>query len=127
MLWLCFFRIWKRIGTQGNQWRNGQANIRGIKGIFNIEIEGVRGTSYQGDISLDDLILTNGKCPPPPYCDFENGQCGWVNRGSGDKFNWKRSNGGTPSSGTGPQTDHTTGTATGLTFYYMNWLSLPKV
>ncbi|XP_057298293.1 MAM and LDL-receptor class A domain-containing protein 2-like isoform X2 [Hydractinia symbiolongicarpus] len=110
-------RIWKRIGTQGNQWRRGQVNIRGLKGIFYIEVQGVRGLSYQGDISLDDFVVTSGKCPPPPYCDFENGRCGFKNIGQGDKFNWKRSNGGTPSYGTGPSTDHTTGTKLGSYFY----------
>ena len=76
-------------------------------------IEGVRGKDFQGDISLDDLVVTDDACPPPKYCDFEQNQCGWSNQGYGDDFNWLRHNGGTPSAGTGPSTDHTTGTKLG--------------
>ena len=94
----------------------GQVNIRGVTGIFNIEVKALRGTSYQGDISLDDFVVSSGACAPPKYCDFENNQCGWYNIGRGDKFNWKRSNGGTSSNGTGPSTDHTTGVALGTGF-----------
>jgi hypothetical protein len=42
-------------------------------------------------------------------CDFDSTQCGFRNKGSGDQFNWIRQSGSTPSSGTGPSGDHTTG------------------
>jgi len=64
--------------------------------------------------------LTNGWCTAPAHCDFENNQCYFSNYGSSrrlDKFDWKRSNGGTPSAGTGPKTDHTTGTNLGKNTY----------
>ncbi|XP_047128245.1 MAM and LDL-receptor class A domain-containing protein 1 isoform X1 [Hydra vulgaris] len=109
-------KVWTRFGTQGNRWRHGQVNIRGISSIFNIDIEGVRGISYEGDISIDDIVVSDGKCPPTRYCDFENGNCDWENILT-DKFDWTRSNGGTSTFGTGPSTDHTTGTALGSYFY----------
>ena len=105
-------RVWTRFGTQGNKWRHGQVNIRGISSIFNIDIEGVRGVSYEGDISIDDIVVSDDKCSSPRYCDFENGNCEWENI-MNDKFDWTRSNGGTSTFGTGPSTDHTTGTALG--------------
>lgn len=40
--------------------------------------------------------------------DFESGLGPWANR-SGDDFDWTRDRDGTPSSGTGPSGDHTTG------------------
>ncbi|MBW2401423.1 MAG: hypothetical protein JRG80_19575, partial [Deltaproteobacteria bacterium] len=40
--------------------------------------------------------------------DFESGFGGWTNAG-GDDIDWTRASGGTPSSGTGPSGDHTTG------------------
>ena len=106
------FRIFTRSGTQGNIWRTGQFNIRGVRQIFNIEVEGVRGISYAGDISVDDFILTEGSCKQPALCDFEQDSCYFSNSGL-DKFDWTISNDGTPSSGTGPKTDHTTGTKLG--------------
>ena len=45
-------------------------------------------------------------------CDFENGLC-TLKQGSGDTFDWNRARGKTTSIGTGPQTDHTFGTAEG--------------
>ena len=95
----------------------GQVNIRGVRQIFNIEVEGVRGISYAGDISVDDFTLTDGRCKTPQHCDFENNQCYFSNFGKSSKkdtFDWTLSNDGTPSMGTGPRTDHTTGTKLGM-------------
>ena len=73
----------------------------------------MRGTSYQGDIAVDDVVVLDGYCPRAMYCDFEDTTlCGWSNR-RGDQFDWTRGNQGTPSLGTGPSTDHTTGTSQG--------------
>ena len=69
--------------------------------------EAVRGTSYTGDIAIDDVILLPGACPPPGSCDFESDLCTWTNALSGDQFDWTRQNGQTASSNTGPRFDHT--------------------
>lgn len=66
-----------------------------------------------GDIALDDIDVADGPCPPLQACDFETDTCSWKNV-LGDNFNWTRDSGGTPSLGTGPSTDHTTGTRNGL-------------
>ena len=47
-------------------------------------------------------------------CDFEKGLCQWANAQSGDDFDWTQGSGTTTSSGTGPRTDHTLGTARGI-------------
>ena len=45
-----------------------------------VVFEGVRGTSYQGDIAIDDIVMKNGVCPPPKACSFEDVKmCGWTN------------------------------------------------
>ena len=44
----------------------------------------------------------------PERCDFETGLCNWYQDKS-DKFDWTRSQGGTPSYETGPGVDHTKG------------------
>ena len=45
-------------------------------------------------------------------CDFENGDCGYTQDPTED-FDWVLQQGGTPSQGTGPATDHTYYTAYG--------------
>lgn len=71
-----------------------------------------------GDIALDDLDIVDGPCPPPKFCDFETDMCKWSNI-RGDEFDWRRDSGGTPSLGTGPSTDHTTGTRNGLFSFFV--------
>lgn len=105
-------RIWFRRGTQGNKWRFAQVNLLSNQPFYVI-FEGVRGLSYQGDIALDDLDIADGPCPPLTVCDFETDMCKWTNIAIGDQFDWKRDSGGTPSAGTGPSRDHTTGTRNG--------------
>jgi len=52
----------------------------------------------------------DGACNQPGYCDFEKGDwCTWTNADREDTFDWLVGSGGTPSSYTGPSTDHTTG------------------
>lgn len=80
---------------------------------YQIVFEGVAGTSYQGDIAIDDVILLDNACPPPGDCNFETGMCTWVNVAQKDDFDWVRYNGETSSLGTGPSTDHTTKTKGG--------------
>ncbi|KAK3752189.1 hypothetical protein QZH41_007021, partial [Actinostola sp. cb2023] len=48
-------------------------------------------------------------------CNFDRDTCGFAQR-AGDKFDWSRHKGGTPSSGTGPSGDHTSSSGSG---YYM--------
>ena len=109
---ILFLRIWTRKGTQGNKWRRAQVNVYSYS-TTKIRIEAIRGTDYAGDIAIDDVVVTDSACPPSPYCDFEDTTlCGWRNM-RGDQFDWTRANKGTPSLGTGPATDHTTGTDQG--------------
>lgn len=80
---------------------------------YQIVFEGIRGNSYQGDIAIDDVVLLDGRCPPPGDCNFESGMCTWVNVPQGDDFDWLRGRGSTTSFGTGPSTDHTTNSSAG--------------
>ena len=48
--------------------------------IHQIVFEGIQGSSYQGDIAIDDIMMYPGLCTPPtppPACQFicKNGKC----------------------------------------------------
>jgi len=83
--------------------------------------EGIRGSTYTGDISIDDISIKNGPCPAPGSCDFESGMCTWSNDHTGDDFDWLRNRGDTTSKLTGPVVDHTLGTKEGM---HMSWYIL---
>lgn len=109
----CLCRIWTRKGTQGNRWRYAQVDVYSTS-VTRLRFEGVRGTSYRGDIAIDDVVVLDQPCPTAMYCDFEDTTlCQWSNQ-AGDNFDWTRASQGTPSLGTGPATDHTTGTSQGI-------------
>ncbi|WAR02785.1 MLRP2-like protein [Mya arenaria] len=127
--------IWSRSRTQGNIWRLAQRTINPAA-QYEILFEGIVGYSWQGDIALDDISLTNQACPPPRVlvfgylltksdptcmfhisssatCDFEADTCSWVQDQS-DQFDWQRQRNGTQSSNTGPSVDHTTASQYGF-------------
>ncbi|CAF1456361.1 unnamed protein product, partial [Rotaria sordida] len=61
--------IWSLQGNQGDQWRQGTAYLPTCASEFNVIVEGIRGTSFTGDIALDDFRFE--QCyeePPLPTC-----------------------------------------------------------
>ena len=76
--------------------------------------EGIIGPSYQSDIAIDDILITNGACSGTNGgCNFEQDMCTWTNTRVGDDFDWLRKMGSTISTATGPASDHTIGTFLG--------------
>ena len=60
-----------------------------------IILQGVAGSSFQGDIALDDLQLIDGNCPSdlPFECDFDDDSiCGFTNDET-EKHKWIRHKG----------------------------------
>ncbi|XP_048579095.1 uncharacterized protein LOC5509856 isoform X2 [Nematostella vectensis] len=55
-------------------------------------------------------VIPPSRIPPrfPSACNFDSEMCGWQSS-TGNSFSWTRRGGGTPSLGTGPSKDHTTG------------------
>ena len=51
-------------GTHGNQWQRLQVQVD-VSGGKQLVIEGVRGSSYLGDIAIDDIHVTTSQayCP----------------------------------------------------------------
>lgn len=47
--------LWSLKGDQGNEWLQGQGYLPTCASEFNIIVEGIRGSSFTGDIALDDF------------------------------------------------------------------------
>jgi hypothetical protein len=110
--------VWSKSGGQGAAWQRAVVGISsGSSGSLEIPFEGVRGTSWSGDIAIDDVNIMSGAAPVPTseptsspgavqnVCSFEtNDGCNvWSNAvGDDDDFDWSRKSGNTPSSSTGP-------------------------
>jgi hypothetical protein len=61
--------VWSLAGDQGDVWRQGTAYLPTCASEFNMIVEGIRGTSFTGDIALDDFLFE--QCyeqPPEPIC-----------------------------------------------------------
>jgi hypothetical protein len=71
------------------------------------------------DLAIDDISNIEGECPGSEVCTFQEDLCSWVNGQNGvvDDVDWLRNSGSTPSFGTGPTIDHTTGTPQGMYLY----------
>lgn len=83
--------------------------------MLQIVFEASRGSSYTGDIAIDDVQAVVGACPIHGLddCDFEDAQlCGYT-QDANDQFDWTRRKGSTPSAGTGPSVDASKGTTSG--------------
>jgi hypothetical protein len=134
---------WTQLWTKAGQQQNTQTAAWlpaavSISSIYNqIRFVGTTGVSWRSDMAIDDVIFvyddapTTTLSPPTPTttggggggpnvidCDFEANACSWTettptNVGSA----WTRRSGRTPSSGTGPNVDHTKGTAQGFYMY----------
>ncbi|CAF0741650.1 unnamed protein product, partial [Brachionus calyciflorus] len=107
--------VWSKKGNQGNKWLTGKLNLN-LAEDYTIIFEGVAGNGAYGDISLDDLSITNGYCQTNDLfnCDFERDLCGFVQDPTG-KINWTRKI-GNGNINSGPGIDHTTNSPKG---YYM--------
>eukprot|EP00057_Strongylocentrotus_purpuratus_P029544 XP_011684018.1 PREDICTED: deleted in malignant brain tumors 1 protein-like [Strongylocentrotus purpuratus] len=73
---------------------------------------GVTTPSYLTEFDTSTFTHTSASLE----CDFEVDECGWE-QDTSDDFDWTRHNGSTPSFSTGPDVDHTLGTALGHYMY----------
>ena len=120
--------IWTRVGDQADAWHLSLVPITPVNDVARFRFFYVRGANFTGDCCLDDIAFgeptTGGNCVLPGDQDFEGatvapqlicGQgdpgglpTGWVNLAS-NVTHWRVNSGSTPSGGTGPSGDHTTG------------------
>lgn len=110
-------KLWSLQGSQENMWKRALVSIDAQNKPCQIQFEGIVGTAVQSDIAIDDVEISQDKCPPPASCSFENGLCGFINVENGDQFDWVLDSANTELYNMGPQVDHTTGTANGQYAY----------
>ena len=59
--------VWSLNGDMGDQWQLGQFSVYlPTSSMFQIIIEGVHGSSFTGDIAIDDTSLIDGACQQIP-------------------------------------------------------------
>ena len=104
---------WTKTGNQGNEWRKAQVSLPLYFFGVSITFEAVRGSSFYGDIAIDDVTLLESTCPGPGDCTFEKDRCEWLEVHGTDRFDWLLGSGSTSSFSTGPSVDHTLGTGQG--------------
>ncbi|XP_035827615.1 MAM and LDL-receptor class A domain-containing protein 1 [Aplysia californica] len=100
-------------GNQGSDWQRSSAAISGNQGTVQMIFEATRGSSFSGNIAIDDILVRNGTCTTSTgTCDFEKDRCSWIEDKS-DDVDWVMGNGGTFSFETRPTNDHTFGNRSG--------------
>nr|XP_023674870.1 zonadhesin-like [Paramormyrops kingsleyae] len=119
-------KIWSKVNNQGDQWNHAEVELD-VLNEFQVIFEGIRGSNYESDMALDDISVHSGHCSGSSDtglestadiglkesdckldCSFEDSLCEW-NQLLTDSFDWMRLRGSTPTSMTGPSSDHTTG------------------
>ncbi|KAM8728269.1 uncharacterized protein AB9X84_001627 [Acanthopagrus schlegelii] len=125
-------KIWAMMNNQGPQWHQAYVDIT-VAGPFQIIVEGIRGSTAQSDVAIDDISIHFGSCsvsspglvggterpfttseilPAQPVCSidcsFDSNLCSW-NQMVTDAFDWTWQSGSTPTLMTGPSADHTGG------------------
>ncbi|KAM7379552.1 hypothetical protein PAMP_005098 [Pampus punctatissimus] len=104
------------LGVPSSGWKVAEITLSSptkFRVAFNaLYVPGINST-----VQIDDFSVRDGACFPSGSCDFESGQCTWVNIPKEDGHDWVMANGGFQ----GPPTDHTTHTPEG---WFL--LSLPQ-
>nr|XP_054502675.1 apical endosomal glycoprotein [Agelaius phoeniceus] len=104
---------------EGSNWHRSHVTIQ-PDGDWQVVFEAVGAGGHHGYIALDDLHVSEGACPKPASCDFEQDTCGWSSpldpRLHSLAWGWK--SGITLAKYPGPEQDHTLGTRNG---HYMHF------
>ena len=105
--------IWNSSGNKGNLWLTAEVDLAVyVGGSVQLRFNRLTGGTWQADIAIDDVSLTeggntggngcSGGITSYPYTEgFENTLGAWT-QSTADDLNWTIDANGTPSSGTGP-------------------------
>ncbi len=63
--------VFSRSGAQGTDWNTASVDLSAYAGNASVQLRlnTVTGNSWQGDVTIDDLSITNGTVDPGPTCD----------------------------------------------------------
>ncbi|CAF1046788.1 unnamed protein product [Didymodactylos carnosus] len=73
--------LWTLSGNQGNEWNAARVSLPQCASEFRIIVEGIRGTSYTGDIALDDFRFEDCYEKKPTSCGLLPGNAFTCNSG----------------------------------------------
>ncbi|NWI31419.1 AEGP protein, partial [Sula dactylatra] len=98
----------------GEAWHRGHVTVQ-PDGDWQVIFEVVGAGGDHGYIALDDLHVSDGPCPEPASCDFEQDMCGWSSPSDPHlhSFAWGWKSGVPLAKYPGPEQDHTLGTRHG--------------
>ncbi|NXO98654.1 AEGP protein, partial [Certhia brachydactyla] len=104
---------------EGSNWHRSHVTIQ-PDGNWQVVFEAVGAGGDYGYIALDDLHVSDGACPEPASCDFEQDTCGWSSPLNPrlHSFAWGWKSGITLAKYPGPEQDHTLGTRNGHYMYF---------
>ncbi|XP_077644006.1 apical endosomal glycoprotein [Lonchura striata] len=104
---------------EGSNWHRSHVTVQ-PNGEWQVVFEAVGAGGDHGYIALDDLHVSEGACPKPASCDFEQDTCGWSSPSDPrlHSFAWGWKSGITLAKYPGPEQDHTLGTRNG---HYMHF------
>ncbi|NWI66119.1 AEGP protein, partial [Todus mexicanus] len=100
--------------TEWNTWHRAHVTVQ-LDEDWQVIFEAVGAGGDYGYIALDDLHVSDGACPKPASCDFEQDMCGWSSASDPSlrSFAWGWKSGVPLAKYPGPEQDHTLGTRNG--------------
>ncbi|NXO22418.1 AEGP protein, partial [Cisticola juncidis] len=104
---------------EGSNWHRSQVTIQ-PDSDWQVVFEAVGAGGDHGYIALDDLHVSDGACPEPASCDFEQDTCGWSSPFDPrlHTFAWGWKSGVTLAKYPSPEQDHTLSSRNG---HYMHF------
>lgn len=95
--------LWQRPGAPTTGWEVAEVTVSS-PAKFHVVFKAVHVPRTDSTVKIDDFSVRDGACNPAGSCDFDSGQCTWVNVLKEDGHEWVLARGGS----VGPPTDHTT-------------------
>lgn len=107
--------LWSRNNSTSKRWHRATVSVGSNPSNWQLKFllkpNADTFNAWTDDVAIDDISFSQcsaNRTRTLLDCDFESGLCSWETKGLGT-FDWTLTSKQTPSSGTGPSGDHTTG------------------